>query len=330
VSQAFGVEHAAASGACFLFGAAFSLLIAGCPSNTCLLTVNGRCTWSTCPDGADFDTRRKTCVCQPNRIVLGGGCLTYEAANRYCGKGAHFENGGCAPNRCPPSLEIDQDTGACITPQQATQVASNMGVQVGQNQKLGCPAGEQLVVEGAQAACVPAQQTCGRDEVWDGHACSKAVQCPPGSGFDPPSGTCIKFAGAESNQYTVDLATWVRTTYGADGGPGTPAFCGAFNKHPLAFGVGAGASIKIKIGVQVQVPGGEVARASAMTIALTDPGGKPVPTKGAQEVQQAAQATLSSLVAGGGKANVSTAATNVTCKIVNSSAPTAVTITGGA
>jgi len=261
--------------------------------------------------------------------MLGGGCLTYEAANRYCGKGAHFENGGCVPNRCPPGLEIDQDTGGCITPQQATQVASNMGVQVGQNQKLGCPPGEQLVVEGAQAACVPVQQTCGRDEVWDGRACRKSVQCPPGSGFDPPSGTCIKFAGAESNQYTVDLATWVRTSYGADGEGGAPGFCGAFNKHPLAFGVRAGASTKIKIAVEVQVPGGEVARAFATTSAL-DSAGKPVPAKGAQEVQQAAQATLSSLVAGGGKASLSAATTNVICQIVNSSAPTAVSITGGA
>src|SRR5438445_6887638 len=97
-----------------LLVACVSLLAAGCPSNTCLLTVNGRCTWSTCPDGADFDTQRRTCVCQQGRIALGGGCLTYDAANRYCGKGAHFENGGCAPNRCPPGLEIDQDTGMCI------------------------------------------------------------------------------------------------------------------------------------------------------------------------------------------------------------------------
>src|SRR4029079_11124407 len=86
---------------------------AGCPSNTCFLTVNGKCTWSTCPDGAEFDNQRKLCVCQRTRIALNGACLTYEAANQYCGKGAHFENGGCAPNRCQPGLEIDQETGMC-------------------------------------------------------------------------------------------------------------------------------------------------------------------------------------------------------------------------
>jgi hypothetical protein len=309
---------------------AVGAFVTGCPSNTCLLTINGRCSWSTCPDGADFNTARKTCLCQPSRISLNGGCLTPEAANQYCGKGAHFENRGCAPNKCPPGLEIDQDTGYCITPQQATQVASNMGVQVGQNQKLGCPPGEQLVVEGQQAACVPVQQTCGRDEVWDGRACKKAAQCPPGSSYDPPTNTCVKFTtGTDSKEYTVDLPTWVRTSYGPDGGEGTSSFCGAFNKHPLAFGVRAGASLRVKISLQIQAPGGQVARASVSTAAVSDPGGQAVPAKGATEVQQAAQATLSSLVSSGGKSNAPSSAATVTCKVVNSSQPTAVTVSGG-
>jgi hypothetical protein len=218
----------------------------------------------------------------------------------------------------------------CITPQQASQVASNMGVQVGQNQKLGCPAGEQLVVEGSQASCVPANQTCGRDEVWDGRACRKAAQCPPGSSFDPPSGSCIKFASSgDSKEYLVDLPTWVRTSYGANGAAGVSSFCGAFNKHPLAFGVQAGKTAKVKIAVQVDTPGGEVARASAKTLATFESNGQPVPAKGAGEVQQAAQTVLASLVAGGGKTSVPSATTTVTCQIVNSSAPSAVSVTGG-
>jgi len=305
-------------------------LLSGCPANTCLLTVNGRCEWSTCPDGSEFVTARKMCVCQPDRIALGGGCLTAQAANQYCGKGAHFENGGCAPNRCPPGLEINQDTGYCLTPQEASQVASNMGVQVGRNQKLGCPTGEKLVVEGPQAACVPLQQTCGRDEVWDGTACRKAMQCPPGSSYDPRNSGCVKFAtGAESNEYTVDLPTWVSTAYGPDGGEGASTFCGIFNKHPLAFGVRAGTKQRIKVNVTVQVPDRQIAGASATTVALTDPAGQAVPAKGAAEVQQAAASTLGSLVAGGGKASAISAGTNVSCAIVNSSAPTAVTVTGG-
>jgi hypothetical protein len=303
----------------------------GCPANTCFLTVNGKCTWSSCPEGADYDTARKTCSCQVGRIALGGGCLTLQAANQYCGKGAHFENGGCARNVCPPGLEIDQDTGYCLTPQQATQVASNMGVQVGQNQKLGCPPGEQLVVEGQQAACVPLNQTCGRDEIWDGRGCRKAMQCPPGSTFDVKSGGCVRFTtGNEASEYTVDLGKWVSTAYGPTGAEGTPSFCGLFNKHPLAFGVKAGGSQRVRVSVQVQAPDQQVARATVATLSVNQSSGQPVPSKGALEVQQAAQGALASLISGGGKASSATAATTVTCQVVNSSAPTAVTVTGGA
>src|SRR5260370_2278417 len=100
---------------CMLWGLggsifATSLLFAGCPSNTCLLTVNGKCEWSTCPDGSDFDAQRRACVCQRNRVSLGGSCLTYEAANQYCGKGAHFENGGRAPHRRAPGRGDQPET----------------------------------------------------------------------------------------------------------------------------------------------------------------------------------------------------------------------------
>jgi len=315
----------------YLFALGVAPVLAGCPANTCFLTVNGRCTWSSCPEGADYDTARKTCSCKADRIALGGGCLTIAAANQYCGKGAHFENGGCARNVCPPGLEIDQETGYCLTPQQSTQVASNMGVQVGQNQKLGCPPGEQLVVEGQQAACVPLNQTCRRDEVWDGRACRKAMQCPPGSTFDAQSNGCVRFTtGGEAKEYTVDLPTWVRTAYGPMGGQGLASFCGDFNKHPLAFGVKAGGSQRVRVSIQVQAPEQQVARATATTLTVFESSGQPVPGKGAAEVQQAAQATLGSIVAGAGKSNVTSAATTVTCQIVNSSKPTAVTVTGGA
>jgi hypothetical protein len=308
-------------------------LLAGCPANTCFLTVNGRCTWSSCPDGADFDNGKRSCICQPNRFALGGGCLTAEGANQYCGKGAHFENGGCTPTRCPPGLEVDQDTGSCMTPQQASQVATNMGVQVGQNQRLGCPPGEQLVVEGQQASCVPKGQTCGRDEVWDGATCRKAALCPPGAGFDPVAQTCVKFAtgaDAQSTPYTVDLATWMRTTYGANGGAGTSSFCGTFNKHPLAFGIPAGATMRVRVTVQVQASDGKVSGAHAMTLTVNDATGQPVAAKGGTEVQLAAESMLASLVAGGGKASATTGVVTVVCPVVNSSRPTAVTVTGGA
>jgi hypothetical protein len=87
--------------------------------------------------------------------------------------------------------------------------------------------------------------------------------------------------------------------------------------------------MRVKIAVRVDVPGGEIARASAITLATVDPGGAPVAAKGATEVQQAAKTTLGSLVGGGGQSSAPSAATTITCSIVNSSAPTAVTVSGG-
>jgi hypothetical protein len=67
-----------------------------------------------------------------------------------------------------------------------------------------------------------------------------------------------------------------------------------------------------------------------MTLAVNDATGQPVPAKGATEVQQAAEATLASLVAGGGKASTASGEDTVVCPVVNSSRPTGVTVTGGA
>jgi hypothetical protein len=316
-------------------GAAGMLLLAGCPSNFCILTVNGRCEWSTCPEGAVYSDARRICVCAANRFSLHGACLTAEAANAYCGRGAHFENGACVPDRCPPGYELDRGSGYCLNPQQAGQVARNMGVSVGQNQKLGCPPGQELVIEGGQAACVPVAQTCGPDERWNGTVCRKIAECPPGSSYDAPSGGCIRIATTSQNtggsgSYTVDLASWVRTAYGPDGGAGTSDFCNTLKKHPIAFGIGPGASQWIRSSVQVQVPGGDVAHARVVTRGTVENTGLSVPAKGGGVVQDAAQAILGTLVAGGGKANVEAGATNVRCQVVNAQAPTAVTVTGGA
>ncbi len=205
-----------------------------------------------------------------------------------------------------------------------------MGVQIGQNQKLGCPGGEQLVIEGQQAACVPLPKTCGRDEEWDGRTCQKVAQCPPGSTYDAATRSCIRFATESSSKYTVSLATWMRTEYGPEGGEGTAGFCSAFNKHPLAFGVAAGRSKRVRIAIQVQVPNRAVPSAFVLSTGLVDADNQPVSAKGAQEIQQGAEAILNALRAGGGETDVVTGATTVFCTVVNSSKPTVVTEAGGA
>lgn len=310
-----------------------SLLLDGC-SNFCLVKVcrgsQCACSWSTCPSGSSFDTQRNTCVCSQGRMSLGGSCLTWAEANAWCGKGNHFEASGCVRNTCPANQELNQDSGLCMPKQQVDQVAQNMGVPLGQNQKLGCPTGLVLVVEGHAASCVPPQTTCTRDEVWNGQACVKTAQCPPGYIFDGPQAACIAYAQAEEKQYSVDLSQWMQASYGPDGGPGVASFCSAFSKKPLSFGVLAGGSIRVKITVAAKAPGGDIAQAQLVTAAIVEASNAPVLPKGAEEIQKAALEIFGTLVIQGGKAKQDSAATHVSCLIVNAAQPVAVPATGGA
>lgn len=312
----------------WILAAAASTGLLGCPPNACLLTVNGRCEWSTCGEGAEWDAARKTCGCRRDRISLGGACLTPAAASAYCGRGSHWEPGGCAPDRCAPGFELDQETGLCLSPQ---QVGAASGVQVGQGQKLACPPGQQLVVEGGAVACVPTPQTCARDEHWDGAQCRKVAACPPGSSWDAASGTCVRFSSAgQEKAYTVDLPTWMRTAYGPEGGEGTSAFCGAFRKHPLAFGVLPGGSIRAVVTVRVDAPDRQAPQARVATWGLVAASGQPVAPQGAALVQRGAESVLAPLVAAGGTTSVPSAITTVRCLIENASPPMVVPATGGA
>ena len=225
--------------------------------------------------------------------------------NRFCGKGAHFENGGCTPNRCPRGSTSTKIPGPASPPDTGHPSGqATWGSRFeGKNEKLGCPAGEQLVVGGAQAACVPLQQTCGRDEVLNGAACQKSAQCPTGSSYDAERASV-----REVHQLGRGPGLYGRFAYpgSARSGPDGSAkgSLAAFVSLQRTAGV-RGSRRGLAAGQNrgpVQAPGGEISKASVTTIALVNPGGQPVATKGRSEVAQAAQNTLSSLVAGGGKA----------------------------
>lgn len=309
-------------------------VLPGCPSGTCLLKVcqgnNCRCSISSCPDGASFDVNRNRCACNRDRISLGGQCLTLAQANAYCGKGRAWSNGGCVQLVCKPGDEIDERTGWCASKADVNQVAANMGVSVGQGQQLGCPPGQKLVVNGPSAACVPLAQTCAPDEQWNGQACLKVTSCPTGATWDANLGQCIQYAqSAGEDELKVNVGQWVQTTYGPNGGNGTPAFCNQFAKHPLSFGVAEGSSAALRITVQLSFPDSEVAKGVVQTATVYEANGSPPPTQGQTEVDGAAKALASTLIGGGGRAAAQTAGTVVRCVVVNAGKPIAVPSSGG-
>ncbi len=308
----------------------------GCFTNQCLLTVcDGpycHCSVSTCSEGAAFDSRIGRCRCLPGRALIGGHCLQQSVADAYCGAGYRFVNDGCYPLQCRPGDEMDHATGLCIPHAQVNQVASKMGVSVGAGQKLGCPEGQKLVIDGPSAACVPIAQTCARDETFDGKACVKVQRsCPEGSAWDDAQAKCVELAKPPSptEPVSVDVQKWAVTGYGPDGGNGVPAFCNAFAKKPYAFGVNEGSMANVRVAVTAAFPDGDIAKGTVQTAAVFAASGGPVPPRGAAEVAAAARAVLAPLVAQGGHAGAPAVTTTVKCLVVNAARPLAVPATGG-
>jgi hypothetical protein len=307
----------------------------GCFTNTCLLTVcDGpycRCSVATCGEGAAYDNTIARCRCLPGRALVGGHCLSPRIADAYCGPGYRYVNGGCYPNQCRPGDELDHATGMCIPHEQVNQVASNMGVNVGAGQKLGCPEGQKLVIEGSNAACVPLAQTCARDETFDGKACVKVQSaCPTGSAWDAAQSKCVEFAKeSPSEGLAVNVSQWAFANYGADGGNGAAAFCNAFTRKPWSFGVNEGSAATVRVAVTALFPEGQIARGTVQAKATFAASGNPVPPKGAAEVQAVAAAVLAPLVEQGGRAAANSVTTTVKCAVVNAARPLAVPATGG-
>ncbi len=310
--------------------------LTGCPANQCFLEIctgkNCRCSISSCPEGAGYDTKQDRCRCLRGHYDISGQCLTQWQANAYCGKGYAWVGtpdgrGGCQKLACRPGDKMDEKTGWCIPKDQLAQQA---GVQLGQGQTLGCPAGQVLVVDGGKSACVPASQSCAKDEVWNGQACVKTTQCPTGQAFDPAQGRCVPFAqSGGSSELVVDVQSWTQSNFGPNGGNGTPAFCSSLAKKPHSFGISQGVTAAVRISIQLSFPSNEVTKGQAQSVAVFDASGNPVPPSGAQEVQMAVQQQFAPLVGGGGRASAAGAGTTVKCLIANASAPVVVPETGG-
>jgi hypothetical protein len=287
----------------------------GCPSSFCLLTVNGQCELSNCGRGEQFDTQRQVCTCEPGRLVIGGACLNAQEAKQYCGKGAFWGPRGCAPIQCPAGQILDLETEQC-----------------GQK-TVACAAGTTLVVNGGQAACVPAEQSCNRDEYYSPQGCQKLPTCPGGYEFDTTARTCVlvtKRPQKNDDRASVDVQAWGRANLGQEGGQGSQALCGPLAKKPLAFGVQPGGSIRVVANLALTFPGGLTDAATIQSIGTVEASQQPVTAKGALELQAAAEALMANLRAQQGRASLPGYNTTVKCLITNAAPPQVIPSTGGA
>ena len=314
----------------FLAAAVAPVFLTGCPEGMCLLQVctNGKCSCpiNTCVEGADFDTSQNKCVCEEGRFSISGQCLDKAGADAYCGMGSTWEATGCKRIECSSGQEFDEASGAC---KDVAAVASNLGLEVGAGEKLSCPPGNKLVVDGDTAACVPLEQTCAADEVFDGHACVKAQQCSAGSMWDAAAKTCVKYAQGGDGGAVVQTEEWMRTNYGPNGGLGTPQFCSQFARKPMSFGVTQGQSAMLLIDVNLSFPGNQISGSTVQTSAAFQGVSVAVPPRGQDAVQTAANNILAILQRGGGKAAETSATTKVRCAVINAAPPLVVPATSG-
>ncbi len=305
-----------------------ALVLPACPANTCFLTIcdgkDCRCSVSSCIDGAAYDVKQKRCRCVKGYYSVRGQCLSQSAANAFCGKAYTYVQGrGCVKNSCKPGDFLDESSGWCIP---KDQIAKNVPA----GQTLGCKPGEQLVVEGGQAACVPIAQSCARDETWSGTQCVKVQECPTGAIFDTALNQCVTYAkGGGDSEAQIDVQQWVYSNYGPPGGPGAPGFCASFAKKPWAFGITAGNTAIVRVTVNASFTDREVAKGQVASISVFDQSGNAVPQRGATEVDSGVKSTFSALVAGGGRASTTNATTTVKCPVTNLAAPEPVPATGG-
>jgi hypothetical protein len=238
-----------------------------------------------------YDDSIQRCRCLPGRTLVGGQCLSPTLAATYCGPGYKLENGACSQAACRPGDELDHASGMCIPHEQVNQVARDMGVTVGAGQKLGCPPGQKLVLDGPNAACVPLAQTCAPDEAFDGRACVKlAKSCPEGAAWDEAQGRCVEFAKQSPEKgLAVDVGQWAFANFGPDGGNGTLRFCNAFTKKPWAFGVNEGSSALLRVAVKLTFPDAQIAKGTVATTTMFAAHSTPVVPRGAKEVDTAAR-----------------------------------------
>lgn len=308
---------------------AFASLGAAC-ENQCFLQVctNGdcRCAVDSCTEGAEYKLDKKGCECVEGRLAVQGACMTQEAADVYCGKGFTYGANGCEAAKCAEGQTRDEAAGTCVA---TDQLAQSLGVEVGEGEKLSCPEGSTLVMEGTSGACVPNDQTCARDEAWNGSACVKVKTCPTGSAFDAGSGQCVAYASSGESAITVEVQKWAETNYGPNGGNGTGSFCNQFARTPWRFGVPQGQSATLQIAVDLAFPGQSVPQGTVSTSPSYVGNPTPVPPKGQESIQSSAESIFAGLRSGGGKASAAQATTVVKCRVVNAAAPVVVPATGG-
>jgi hypothetical protein len=208
---------------------------------------------ATCPPGATFGA--DGCACRPDLRPLFGACVSARTAVAHCGAAAVVTPAGCAARPpCGPGRARDLITGECLARREVRDLAASLGILVADDDVLGCPNGSDLAsVTGAtddgapRLGCVPRAGPA-----------TLPLACPAGSvplfpsSGAPGAATCSRViaAGSSNGGLDVDVIRWMQAVAGADGGPGAPPLCRAWERAPGFLGSATAADARFTVSLR--------------------------------------------------------------------------------
>jgi hypothetical protein len=214
-------------------------------------------------------------------------------------------------------------TGTCLGTLAVRAIAAKEHVLLQESQKLGCHDGSVLFIAHGAAGCRP-----------DGGT-PNAPGCQPGQVHD--GSACIPFVRpAQGDGYTVDIATWTRAAFGADGGAGSPELCSRLERDPGVLGVGVGTQAWVHLSLEVVVPDndltqlhtraeGSVEWAAGAEFPSSPALRRPLSPDGNAFMNAVSQSLTDTLRSVGGTSTVASLTTEVRCAIRAGSIPLALT-----
>jgi hypothetical protein len=243
-----------------------------------------------------------------------------------CGSGARPGRDGCEPIPCGPNEAIDYGEGRCLSAKALRDLAEHQGTTLYEGEALVCPDDQRLLVSGSAALCVPAEVTCVRGTHWVGasRACVPWPPCDRDAIRDPAPGArpgCVPIVTARDGESPiVDVGTWTRLAFGADGGPGASDLCGAIARDPNAFGLAVQGSATLTVQIDVSFPDNDVSQVSVQARATSE-SGNPSASSAIAALDAATIPLVKRLGALGGVARAAATHTTVRCTVKNLARP---------
>jgi hypothetical protein len=235
-----------------------------------------------------------------------GACVEPHEANAYCGRARVFEGGRCVPRACPEAQRADWVTGECLGARALRTIATHQHVVVGEDETLGCHDGSALVIASGRARCV--------DE-GDAGAAWAEFPCVRGAAFDAQLGRCVRVVSSSNEGMLVDVATWTRAVFGADGGPGSARFCERIGVDPFAFGVDVAAETTTRIAIQLDFPNNDITQLHGRIWVAEDGGASRLPPSATTFAETTLRPFVEALRAIGGTASAASVSSVVRCVV---------------